>query len=119
MEEEVELKKGLEDGVQNVDEYGQYGLMNILHLLAFHKVNPQIMEKIVQSGDKKTMTRLLNERDRHGRIPLHYDLLKAGTNTKFLLDAGTSDVTSINKGNCNLYFLVPSFCFLLINKKCF
>ena len=99
MEEEVELKKSLGDGAQNVDEYGQYGLMNILHLLAFHIVNPQIMDKIVQHGDKKTMARLLNERDRHGRIPLHYDLLKAGTNAKFFLDAGTSDVTSINKCN--------------------
>ena len=98
MEEEVDLKKGLEDGALNVDEYGQYGLMNILHLLALHKVNPQITEKIVRWCDKKIMPRLLNERDRDGRIPLHYDLLKAGTNTKFLLDAGTADVTSINKG---------------------
>ena len=96
MKDEEELKSNSEGGELKFDEYGIYGLMNVLHLMAFYKVDSQITEKMMRKP--AMVKRLLGERDRHGRIPLHYDLLKAGANAKLLLDAGTdADLASINK----------------------
>jgi len=79
------------------DGYGRFGQMNILHLLAYSNVHISIVSAFLEHI--RDPSRLINQRDRYGRTPLHYDLMKScGRNTKKFLDIGASvEVISKNE----------------------